>query len=183
MNMRQLWGVVRTRGSNLRGATLESGRSCIPGFHRNRLLPAIRQFSNKNYITPFLINNQEIISSKKFDVRGPSDSQVLWSASAAGLPDVERVTQAAAAAFPSWSSTKLVERRDLLFKFVDILTKRGNDLTECMRLETAAQAPWAELNIQTSIGFVKEVAGRLTSITGTIPESAEKGEIPEFLHV
>lgn len=120
------------------------------------------------------------MSSKTFDVHNPTDSKKLWSASAATLSDVEKVTQAAAAAFPSWSTTKLVKRRQLLMKFADVLAKRADGLKECMRLETAAQESWAELNIDIATGFIADIAGRLISITGTIPESIEEGEKREF---
>ncbi|KAH0612251.1 uncharacterized protein H6S33_010303 [Morchella sextelata] len=132
--------------------------------------------TDSSYVTPLLLDNAPHTTAKTFAVHNPaSPSSVLWRASAASLKDVERVTASAAAAFPVWSGKKLVERRDLLFKFADILERRGGELTECMCTETAAQEPWAKFNIFTSVGFVKEVAGKLTSIEGRLPESADEG--------
>lgn len=168
--MQRVWGTAKTRGFSPWRLTPQP--PYIPKL--NGVI--LRSFSNQNYTTPFLINNEEIISSKTFDVRNPCDSKKLWSASAATLSDVEKVTRAAAAAFPSWSTMKLVKRRELLLKFGDILQKRSEDLKKCMCIETAAQAPWAEFNIHTSIGFVQEISGMLTSIMGAIPESSEEGE-------
>lgn len=169
--MQRVWGITKARGFS----PLRSGISNF-NFNAIRASFVTRPFSDQSYITPFLINNQEIVSSKTFEVRSPTDSKKLWSASAATLSDVEKVTQAAAAAFPSWSTTKLVKRRQLLMGFADILAKRADGLKECMRLETAAQESWAELNIDIATGFIADIAGRLVSITGTIPESAEEGE-------
>lgn len=174
--MQRAWNAVKTRGFNHRVLIHQSVPPYLLKHGMIGSLLAARSFSNQNYITPFLINNEEIISDKKFDVRNPRDSKLLWSASAATISDVKRVTQAASAAFPSWSTTKLVKRRELLLKFADVLTKRTEDLKECMCIETAAQASWAEFNVHTAAGFVQEVAGRVTNITGIIPESTEEGK-------
>lgn len=174
--MQRVWSIAKTRGFSLQGLNSRSGPPNIFKLNAIRAPFAARPFSNQDYTTPFLINNQEIVSSKTFDVHNPIDSKKLWSASAATLSDVEKVTQAAAAAFPSWSTTKLVKRRELLMRFADTLTKRADDLKKCMRLETAAQASWAELNIDVATGFITDLAGRLISIAGTIPESAEEGD-------
>lgn len=178
--MQRIWGVGKARGISSRGLKFQSAPPNIFKLNTIRTTFATRPFSNPAYTTPFLINNQEVVSSKVFDVYSPTDSKKLWSASAATLSDVKNVTQAAAAAFPSWSTTKLVKRRELLMKFADVLKERADDLKECLRLETAAQVPWAELNIDLAAGFVTEVAGRLTSIMGTIPESVEEGDRLKF---
>lgn len=149
----------------------------------SRSLVAVRPIStDSSYVTPLLLDNAPHTTAKTFAVHNPASlSDVLWRASAASLKDVELVTASAAAAFPVWSGKKLVERRDLLFKFAGVLERRGGELTECMCTETAAQEPWAQFNIHTSVGFVKEVAGRLTSIEGRLPESADEGGFCVFL--
>lgn len=177
--MQRVWGITKARGFS---PLNRSAQVSISNFSFNAIRASFttRPFSDQGHTTPFLINNQEIVSSKTFDVHSPTDSRKLWSASVATLSDVEKVTQAAAAAFTSWSTTKLVKRRQLLMGFADILAKRADELKECMRLETAAQESWAELNIDVATGFIADIAGRLISIAGTIPENAEEGGKREF---
>lgn len=151
--MQRVWGTAKTR--RFSPCRLTPQPPYIPKLNGVILRP----FSNQNYTTPFLINNEEIISSKTFDVRNPCDSKKLWSASAATLSDVEKVTRAAAAAFPSWSTMKLVKRRELLLKFGDILQKRSEDLKKCMCIETAARLHGLNLIFTRLLGLFRRFLG------------------------
>ncbi|PWW71633.1 aldehyde dehydrogenase [Tuber magnatum] len=127
------------------------------------------------YTVPFLVNNEEITSSKTFDVKSPLDDSLLWKASAATVQDVQAAVQSASDAFRSWSTTKLVKRRELIYKFVDVFERRKQELMDSMVDETAALGGWVDFNMNISVGLAKDVAGRVVSIVGTIPESEEEG--------
>ncbi|RPA97312.1 aldehyde dehydrogenase [Choiromyces venosus 120613-1] len=127
------------------------------------------------YTVPFLINNEEITSSKTFDVKNPLDDSLLWTSSAATVQDVEAAIQAASNAFRSWSTTKLVKRRELINKLADVFEERGQELMDSMEKETAALSGWADSNVHASAGLARDVASRVVTIAGTIPESVEEG--------
>ncbi|PUU79912.1 Aldehyde/histidinol dehydrogenase [Tuber borchii] len=127
------------------------------------------------YTVPFLINNEEITSSKTFEVKNPLDHSLLWKSSAATVQDAEAAIQSASGAFRFWSTTKLVKRSELIYKLVDVLERRRQELMDSMAGETAALGGWVDFNVDTSIGLAKDVAGRVVSIAGTIPESMEEG--------
>lgn len=129
---------------------------------------------NPTDITPFIINNEEVISSKTFDVINPANNNLLWKASAATIDDVEKVAKAAQAAFPAWSRTKYTKRRELIQKFQAILERRQDELKECMTLETGAQDAWSSFNIKTGVKLLQHIAGTVVTISGSIEE--EQGE-------
>jgi len=129
------------------------------------------------YTVPFLINNEEITSSKTFDVKSPLDHSLLWKSSAATVQDIEAAIESASDAFRLWSTTKLVKRRELIYKLVDVLGRRRQELMDNMANETAALGDWVDFNVDASIGVARDVAGRVVSIAGTIPESMEEGAL------
>jgi len=129
------------------------------------------------YTVPFLINNEEITSSKTFDVKNPLDDSLLWKSSAATFRDAEAAIQSASDAFRLWSTTKLVKRRELIYKLVEVFERRRQEPMDSMTNETAALSGWVDFNVEASIGVAKDIAGRVVSIAGTIPESMEEGAL------
>ncbi|CUS12488.1 unnamed protein product [Tuber aestivum] len=127
------------------------------------------------YTVPFLINGEEITSPKTFDVKNPLDDSLLWKASAATVEDVEAVVQSASDAFRSWSTTKLVKRRELIYKLVEVLERRKQELADSMAEETAALGGWVDFTISQTVELAREIAGGVGRIVGTIPESEEEG--------
>ncbi|CAZ84340.1 unnamed protein product [Tuber melanosporum] len=127
------------------------------------------------YTVPFLVNNEEITSPRTFDVKNPLDDSLLWRSSAATVQDVEATALSASSAFRLWSTTKLAKRRELIYKLVDVLERRKQELMDTMAGETGALSGWVDLNMDLTVGLARDVAGRVVSIAGTIPESAEEG--------
>src|SRR5205807_607511 len=74
----------------------------------------------------------------------------------------------------------LVKRRELIYGLVDVIERRRQEVMDSMADETAALGSWVDINVDTSIGLVKDVAGRVVSIVGTIPESVEEGVLTPF---
>lgn len=132
--------------------------------------------SDPSYTVPLFFNNVEVTSTKTFPVNNPADNTLLWNASAASIDDVEKVTKAAAAAFPAWSRTKYTKRRELIRNFGAILEKRRAELIECSVLETGSSVHWAELNVTGGISVLEHVAGTVVTINGSIEEDAREGE-------
>ncbi|KAL0631665.1 hypothetical protein Q9L58_009477 [Maublancomyces gigas] len=123
--------------------------------------------SDPSYTVPLFFNNVEVTSKKTFPVNNPADNTLLWNASAASIDDVEKVTKAAAAAFPAWSRTKYTKRRELIRNFGAILEKRRAELIECSVLETGSSVHWAELNVTGGISVLEHVAGTVVTINGS----------------
>ncbi|KAJ5114449.1 Aldehyde/histidinol dehydrogenase, partial [Penicillium alfredii] len=126
---------------------------------------------------PLIINGQEEYTSATFDVISPYTNQPCWRAAAATPQDALRAVEAADTAFAAWSQTKPTVRRDILLKTADLLEERLDQNAEYMRTEMGA-------NVGASRGFVaplairmlREIAGRITSICGSVPVVEAEGQ-------
>lgn len=125
---------------------------------------------------PLLINGKEITTKITFPVTSPTSLKQIWHSSSASLEDAEAATKAAQASFKEWSKTKPAAKRAIFMKAADIIDARAAELGDYMKLETGATSPFADgLNIPKCADVLRDVAGRLTSIQGTIPSCEQEG--------
>jgi acyl-CoA reductase-like NAD-dependent aldehyde dehydrogenase len=128
------------------------------------------------YTVPLLINGKEETLASTFDVINPSTGKLQWKSSSASIEDAARAVEAAQKAFPAWSKTKPIERRDLFLRAADILQSRIGEYGRYMREETGALEGFAEgFNLPLTLNMLKDIAGRIITITGNIPEVGEEG--------
>ena len=129
------------------------------------------------FVVPFLIDETEIIGSSTFDITSPSSGEVIWSASSASKQDCNDAVEAAKAAFPAWSKSKPVFRRDFLLKTADILESRAAEYGQYMQDETGSTEGFSpHFNIPLSVEILRDVAGRITTVCGSAPTVAEEGK-------
>ena len=127
-------------------------------------------------IIPLQINGHEVKTSTTFDVVDPSTGKVIWKSASASKEDAVNAIEAAQAAFPAWSKTKPAKRRDIMLKAAEILQSRAEELGGYMMTETGSQAPFATgFNIPTSVEMLKDIAGRIVTIAGSVPVCGEEG--------
>jgi acyl-CoA reductase-like NAD-dependent aldehyde dehydrogenase len=126
---------------------------------------------------PLIINGKEEVPSFTFDVVSPYTNQTCWSAAAATPQDAIRAVEAADAAFPAWSQTKPTVRRDLLLKAAELLEQRLEQNAEYMRTEMGADVGASQgFVVPLAIRMLREVAGRITSICGSVPVVEAEGQ-------
>ncbi|KAL6919512.1 hypothetical protein ACHAPO_003940 [Fusarium lateritium] len=125
--------------------------------------------SAKLHTVPFLINGSNHISENTADVVSPSSGEVTHRYSSADVKDANAAVDAAAEAFKSWRKTRPSERRDLLLKAAEIMEKRQDELREYAMTECGSDAAWASFDINTGISHIKEIAGRVGTLEGSIP--------------
>ncbi|KAH6657773.1 Aldehyde/histidinol dehydrogenase [Truncatella angustata] len=125
------------------------------------------------YTVPFIINGEERRPEKTFDVVSPDTGKVLHQCGIATEADVNAAVEAAAKALPKWRNTTPGQRRDIILRAADIFDKRRDELKPYMQEAVAAAVGWASFNIDTTIDIVKDVAGRVSSIAGTVPALAD----------
>ncbi|KAI9726655.1 MAG: hypothetical protein M1834_008968 [Cirrosporium novae-zelandiae] len=123
---------------------------------------------------PLQINGEEVKTATSFPIVSPATKKKIWYSSSASVDDAIRATEAAQAAFPSWSRTKAAYRRDILLKAASLIESRKEELIDYMRQETGAEDFFARnFNIPLSQEIVRDVAGRIAvAIAGSVPESA-----------
>lgn len=127
-------------------------------------------------VIPLLINGNETISEKSFDVVSPVTNQPIWKCSSSSKEDAIKAIETAQAAFPAWSKTKPATRRDILLKASDILASRADELAGYMDKETGSLKGFSTgFNLPTSVEMLRDVAGRIVMVTGSIPACGEDG--------
>lgn len=124
---------------------------------------------------PLVINGKRVITDVAFDVHDPSTGEVLWKSSTASVHDSVAAVEAAQAAFPGWSRTKPAYRRDLFLRAANIIEQRRKDLGRFMAVETGAEDRFIEFNTSSCVEMLKDLAGRISSIVGTVPTLEEDG--------
>ena len=128
-------------------------------------------------VVPLIINGKEETTSETFDVISPYNGQVCWKAASATPSDAIKAVEAAEAAFPAWSRTKPNARRDILLKTADILERQLKENAAIMRTEMGADVFASEGFISPmAIGMLKDIAGRVSSICGSVPVVEEEGQ-------
>ncbi|KAJ5936609.1 Aldehyde dehydrogenase N-terminal [Penicillium verhagenii] len=129
------------------------------------------------FSVPLLINGKASFSPTTFEVISPYTNKPCWTAAAATPQDATRAVEAADAAFPKWSTTKPTARRDILLKTADLLEQRIKINAEYMRTEMGADVGTSEgFVIPLAIRMLREVAGRITSICGSVPVVETEGQ-------
>jgi acyl-CoA reductase-like NAD-dependent aldehyde dehydrogenase len=129
-----------------------------------------------SYIVPLLINGKEVATSTTFPVISPSSHKQIWAASSASLDDVQSAVAAAQAAFKPWAKTKPSARRDIFLKAAEIFASRGKEFGGYMQQETgAAEAFSTGFNVPLTVEMLRDVAGRISTVTGCIPTCANEG--------
>lgn len=130
-----------------------------------------------NHVVPLLINGKEVTSEIDFDVVSPGSGKVIWKCSSASKQQAIEAVEAAQAAFPAWSKTKPSFRRDIILKASDILKSRGEEVCEYMDNETGStEINSTYYNLPSSIEQLRDVAGRIVTVTGNILVPGEEGK-------
>jgi acyl-CoA reductase-like NAD-dependent aldehyde dehydrogenase len=133
--------------------------------------------TTKDYVVPLLINGEEITHSSLFDVVTPSTNEVAWKAVSATADDAIKAVEAAQAAFGSWSKTKPSTRTQILLKTADILESNIEEYASYMMTEMGANQGAAYFFVlPLAIAMCREIAGRISSICGSVPVVAAEGQ-------
>jgi acyl-CoA reductase-like NAD-dependent aldehyde dehydrogenase len=126
-----------------------------------------------SHTVPFIINGEEVYAEKTFDVVGPASGKTLHRCGIATEKEATAAAEAAAAAGNEWKATTPARRRDILLKAAEIMERRRPELAQTMVDEIGGKPGWADFNLNVAIDMIKDVAGRVITITGTVPILAD----------
>ncbi|PWY87458.1 aldehyde dehydrogenase family protein [Aspergillus heteromorphus CBS 117.55] len=128
-------------------------------------------------IVPLIIDGEEESGASTFDVKSPYTGKTCWKAAAASRQDAIRAVESANDAFPAWSETKPTVRRDILLKAADILESRLEECAGYMRTEMGADVGASQyFVVPLAIRMLRDIAGRITSICGSVPVVEQEGQ-------
>ncbi|MDB5511729.1 MAG: vdh [Enterovirga sp.] len=124
-----------------------------------------------------LVDNEDVAAADggTFERLNPISGEVASRASAATVEDVKRAADAAAAAFPAWSSLGPNARRTILLKAAETLHAKVEEFKTLMASETGSTAAWAGFNVHLASSMLREAASMTTQITGEVIPSDKPG--------
>ncbi|KAI1500247.1 aldehyde dehydrogenase domain-containing protein [Biscogniauxia marginata] len=126
-----------------------------------------------DYIVPFVTNGKEGNPSKTFEVTSPATGKVVHLCGSATEADALAAIDAAAAAGPGWQIFTPGRRRDILLKGAALMNERRDELRQFMIDETGSTQAWADFNLDVTLDMFKDVAGRVCTLTGTVPACSD----------
>jgi acyl-CoA reductase-like NAD-dependent aldehyde dehydrogenase len=124
---------------------------------------------------PLLISNKPHTTTSSFPVHSPATGKLLHHFSSASIEDATLAVNTAQKAFPAWRALPPQKKRDIFLRTAEIMASRKDALIKICADETGAAPGWAEFNINLALEILKDVAGRISSIVGTIPSTAQEG--------
>jgi len=106
------------------------------------------------------INGEWIESGHTFEKRNPANTDELVALFSKGSPqDIARAADAAAAAFPAWSSLNAPARGAILFKTAELLDRRFESIAAEMTREEGKTLPEATGEVRRAINIFRYFAG------------------------
>jgi acyl-CoA reductase-like NAD-dependent aldehyde dehydrogenase len=127
-------------------------------------------------VIPLIINGEDVQTTATFDVTSPVTGNVLHQSSSASVEDAKRAAESSQAAFREWSKLKPHARQQLLLKAASVMEARKEELIQCQREETGALRGFAEFTFGLGVSFLKDWAGRILSLEGSVPTVAAPGQ-------
>lgn len=124
---------------------------------------------------PLRVNGRDVWTERRFPTINPGTGEVVASVSGAFVLEAEAAATSAQAAFHAWSHSKPEKRRDIFLRAADTLEQRSAELCRYMQAETGASDMWCQFNVRTSAEMLRDVAGRIATIQGFIPETSDEG--------
>lgn len=126
-----------------------------------------------------LIDGKRVTASNgaTFERRNPLDGTVASRAPAASVEDAVAAVDAAARAFPVWSSFGPLKRRALLTAAAHALEAKSDQFAAAMTTETGASGLWAGFNVHLAAQGLLEAAAMTTQIGGELIPSDVPGSL------
>ena len=111
-------------------------------------------------------------SAQTFPVHSAAQGRDVYLAQSADVATAKAAADSSMKAFQTWKKVGPVYRRDLLMRVAAILSRRKDELKRIAIEETSCNDAWAEMNVNVAIENLYEVASRITSVAGEIPQMA-----------
>lgn len=138
--------------------------------------PANASNGTELYTVPLFLSGAEVTTGSTFDVVSPGSGELVHKASSASVEDAVKAAESCAAAFPAWAATSPGKRRDIFLKAAEVLERRQEEVATFMQEETGAPHGFAAgFNVPLSIDILKDIAGRICTIEGSMPVASDAG--------
>ncbi|MBL9051037.1 MAG: aldehyde dehydrogenase family protein [Tabrizicola sp.] len=105
-----------------------------------------------------------------FDRLDPARGGVASTAPACGVREATAAANAAARAFAGWAATAPSERRRILMRAADMVTRHAGAIGQAMRAEIGATGDWIAHNLTVATAHLEEAASHVTQIDGRVSQ-------------
>src|SRR5690242_13485505 len=118
------------------------------------------------------INGQWKANGSTFENRNPANADEIIGLFAKGsAADINAAVEAAAAAFPAWSSMPAPARGNILYKAADILERKFDQLGAEMTREEGKTLPEAKGEVRRAINIFRYFGGEGSRLDGVMVPS------------
>ncbi|EPY50783.1 succinate-semialdehyde dehydrogenase [Schizosaccharomyces cryophilus OY26] len=137
-------------------------------FHRPEL------FGFDQPVAPTTVHGNRFTSNsnKWFSVDNPATAQEIGKVTDLTVEDTKKAVDAASNAFKSFKNTTHVQRSELLSRWASLLEENKEDLIKMVTLENGKPVSHADMEVSTSIGYLKWYAGEAVRIYGDVAPSS-----------
>ncbi|EXJ81956.1 hypothetical protein A1O1_08023 [Capronia coronata CBS 617.96] len=135
------------------------------------------------FVVPLIINGEDVRSKETFPIVNPRTGETLWQAASATTDQANAAAAAGQAAFPAWSQMTYLARRDVLLKAADVMEEHLEELKRYDCEEMGAEMWWATFDTATAMAMIRDVAGRISSIEGTLTRTLEPGSMAMVMKI
>jgi len=118
---------------------------------------------------------QEAEDARTFDVLEPYSRQPFARVAAGGRAEARVAVQAAAHAFPGWSSTPPAERARLFLKAAEIVRRRRNEIADALARETGSTISFANFQQDLVAATLEQAAGWMYLPAGQVLATNQPG--------
>jgi malonate-semialdehyde dehydrogenase (acetylating) / methylmalonate-semialdehyde dehydrogenase len=135
------------------------------------------QLSERNLEVRNLIGGswEEHDARESEPVYDPATGEVIAETPLSTAEDVDRAVKKAKEAFPGWSSTPVVERARLMFRFKALLEEHSDELRDLVTLENGKDANDAAGEVRRVIEVVEFACGMPTLLMGETVRDVARG--------
>ena len=129
-------------------------------------------------VVPIHLNglNKPLDPQNLIDVNSAALGKRIHYAQAADIKDTEEAASAAKEAFPKWSGTPYVARREILLRAADIVEARIDTFVKFQTQETSCTETWARFNVILAVQALREICSSISaSCTGEMPPPEGNG--------
>lgn len=130
-------------------------------------LRAVRNFIGGHWEQPSTAQTEPVYN--------PATGEVIAETPLSTAADVDRAVQAAAKAFPGWSSTPVVQRMQILFRFKALLEEHFQELGSLVTLENGKGIGDATGEVRRGIEVVEFACGMPTLMMGETVRNVANG--------
>ncbi|EPX74664.1 succinate-semialdehyde dehydrogenase [Schizosaccharomyces octosporus yFS286] len=137
-------------------------------FHRPEL------FGLDQPVTPSVVDGKWFTSNSKksFSVENPANTQEIGKVTDMTVDETKKSIEAAANGFKAYKNTTHVQRSEMLTRWATLMEENKEDLVKMLTLENGKPLSHADMEVSTSIGYIKWYAGEAVRVFGDIAPSS-----------